>query len=403
MIRVLFVDDEQRVLDGLKRMLRKQRHDWDMVFAMGGQEALTVFEAEPFDVVVSDMMMPGMDGVQLLSTIREKYPQTIRIALSGHADAAGLIRAVGPTHQFLSKPCPPEVLKATVERAMSLRRMIASDSVMRLVSGMDRIPSVPSVYRKLLVELRKDGVDLRCLGDIVETDLGMSAFILKLVNSAFFGSPRRETSIDRAISLIGLERLSSLVLVGSVFQEFDGSRIPGFSIQRLWHHSIRSARFASAIGTVEGSSEQMMDDVFTAALLHDVGKLVLASNLPEAYAQVMVERENARESGSEVEKRILGATHGQIGAYLLGVWGLPDSVVEAVAYHDEPRSCGDHELALCGIVHLADVLARDPMIEDPSVPACGVSLEYLRTIGLLYRWADWRAACLATMDDGALV
>jgi YesN/AraC family two-component response regulator len=111
--RVLFVDDDQYILDGLQNLLRKQRSRWDMCFALGGAAALELFAAAPFDVIVSDMRMPGMDGAELLAHVRERYPAARRIVLSGYAEPAAVQRALEVAHQFLSKPCrAPDLIDA---------------------------------------------------------------------------------------------------------------------------------------------------------------------------------------------------------------------------------------------------------------------------------------------------
>lgn len=103
--RVLFVDDEQEVLEGLRNLLRRNRHEWDMVFALGGYEALAELSRGTVDVVVTDMRMPGMDGAQLLAQVKTVSPSTARLVLSGHAEKEAILRALPVAHQFLSKPC----------------------------------------------------------------------------------------------------------------------------------------------------------------------------------------------------------------------------------------------------------------------------------------------------------
>ena len=121
MIRVLFVDDEPRVLGGLRRMLRPMRHEWQMEFAQGGPEALDALAEQSFDVIISDMRMPGMDGGELLTEVMRRYPETVRIMLSGQSNKETVLRSVGPTHQYLAKPCDPELLKRVIARAYALR------------------------------------------------------------------------------------------------------------------------------------------------------------------------------------------------------------------------------------------------------------------------------------------
>ena len=105
-MRVIFIDDEPNILSGLKRILRPLRNEWQMEFKDGGQAALESLAETPCDVVVSDMKMPGMDGAQLLSAVKDQYPNSIRIALSGETDSHMIYRCVQHAHQYLAKPCP---------------------------------------------------------------------------------------------------------------------------------------------------------------------------------------------------------------------------------------------------------------------------------------------------------
>ncbi|MBC8317540.1 MAG: response regulator [Desulfobulbaceae bacterium] len=118
--RILFVDDEPNILVGLRRMLRSLRKEIDMEFAESGKEALQVMSKASFDVVVSDMRMPGMDGAELLTEVRRLYPDTIRIILSGYAAAEAIMRTETIVHQFLHKPCEPQNIKDTLLRSCQL-------------------------------------------------------------------------------------------------------------------------------------------------------------------------------------------------------------------------------------------------------------------------------------------
>ncbi|HLA96697.1 MAG TPA: response regulator, partial [Pyrinomonadaceae bacterium] len=191
MINILFVDDEPNILEGLQRMLRPLRHEWQMSFANSGAEALALFENEHIDVVVSDMKMPGMDGSELLYAIMQKYPHVIRIILSGYSEKEMVIKTVGTAHQYLSKPCDADILKATVMRVSALRDLLTDETLRRLVSQLPSIPSLPLLYTELIDELGKNEPSTRTVGEIVKKDIGMTVKILQIVNSAFFGLRRR--------------------------------------------------------------------------------------------------------------------------------------------------------------------------------------------------------------------
>ena len=152
--KILFVDDEENVIHGLKRMLRTMRHEWDMGFAMSGQGALDILDGEPYDVLVTDMRMPAMSGTQLLNEVMNRYPHMVRIVLSGNADQEMILKSVRSAHQYLSKPCSPEILKSTVARAHALRGVLADDSLKGLVSGIETLPSLPSLYVEIMEALQ---------------------------------------------------------------------------------------------------------------------------------------------------------------------------------------------------------------------------------------------------------
>src|SRR6266446_223491 len=222
--RILFVDDEPMVLDGLQRMLRPMRAEWEMVFVASGSEALELMGQAPFDVVVSDMRMPQMNGAELLAEVLKRYPQTVRLILSGHADKDLILKCVGSTHQYLAKPCRPEHLKAAITRAGELNESLKDKGLRNLISCMERVPSMPKLYIEIVEKLEDPGVGLDVIGDIIGKDIGMAAKILKLVNSSFFGLGREISEPAEAVSYLGVETIKSLVLCVQVFTQFESTK-----------------------------------------------------------------------------------------------------------------------------------------------------------------------------------
>lgn len=359
MKNILFVDDELKLLDGLRRMLRAMRHEWDMEFVISGAEALATLQGRPFDVVVTDMRMPGMDGCELLSRVREQHPQVVRIILSGHTDREMILKSVGLAHQYLSKPCDTEVLKATVARACSLRGLLEDRELIQVVSSIKSLPSLPSLYAEIMKELAAPEGSLIRVGEIISKDVGMSAKILQLVNSAFFGIPRHVVNPARAVSLIGLETVKALVLSVKIFSQFEESSLQPHFIAELWDHSMSTGSIARDIARAEKLGQEKIDDSFMAGLLHDAGKLILADKLPEKWSKIvgLAAAENC--SLWEAERLILGTTHAHVGAYLLGIWGLSETIVQAVAHHHSPDECPDGNQGVLTAVHLANVFARE--------------------------------------------
>lgn len=393
MIKILFVDDESKVLEGLQRMLRSMRHDWEMAFAEGGQAALERLAQEPFDVVISDMRMPGKDGAQLLTEVMERYPQIVRIILSGHSDQEMIMRSVGPAHQYLSKPCDAETLKKTVTRACALRDLLASEKLRLLVSQMQALPSVPALYLELTQELESPEASINKVGEIIAQDLGMTAKILQMVNSAFFGLGRHVACPTEAASFIGLERVKALVLSVQVFSQFNSAELPHSFLTGIWSHCMLVAKLSELIAKAERQERQVVDAAFTAGLLHEAGKLVLASNLPKQYREVLALAESEHLTMDEAERQIFGAAHPEVGGYLLGLWGLPPALVEAVAFHHAPSQCPVDGFNPLTAVHVGDLLEDERNQAERRVAIPPMDLDHLTKLGLLERLPAWRKAC----------
>ena len=388
--RLLFVDDEPNVLNALRRMLRGMREEWDMTFVGGGEEALDVLSREKYDVIVSDIRMPKMDGVQLLTEVRNLYPHTIRIALSGQSEQAVVLRSVGPTHQFLAKPCDADTLKAVINQSCSLRDLLASESLKRIVTRLDSIPSLPSLYLEIVEELKSPMSSLAKIGKIISKDIGMTAKVLQLVNSAYFGLPQHISSPSQAVTLLGIDTIKALVFSTHIFSSFKQSNIKHLDIEMLWKHSMITSVLAKEIAKADKLSARLTDETFMAGLLHDIGILILAGNLPEEYEKVitLISRDNF--SLIEAEITVYSATHAEVGGYLLGVWGLPDSIVEAVCYHHNPRGCPNLEFSPLTTVHVANALESNrPDINELKVVST-VDIDYLENLGIKGRLPIWQ-------------
>ena len=391
MKRILFVDDEPNILQGLRRMLRPMRKEWEMAFASSGEEALTLMDTQGFDVIVSDMRMPGMDGATLLNEVMRRHPETVRFVLSGQSDKETIFRSVGPTHQFLAKPCDPDVLKATVDRAFSLRDLLTNEHLKNLVSQMPSLPTLPETYRKLVEELQAPDSSISSIGKIVESDVGMTAKLLQWVNSAFFGVRQHISSPTQAASLLGLDTLRALVLMVGAFTQFENRRFPkNFSLDIFGQHSLCVGAATQLICKLEKLPEKESSDAFTGGVLHDSGMLVFAANCPRDYQACIEEAIQQKISISEAEEDCFGCTHSAVGAYLLGLWGLPDLVVESVAYHHVPSQCAVQAFSPLTAVHVANVLAHE--IQEMSLPKPQLAEGYLKRIGVSERLSVWRDA-----------
>jgi HD-like signal output (HDOD) protein/CheY-like chemotaxis protein len=390
MTRIIFVDDEPRVLDGIRRFLYPMRDEWHLKFAGSGSQALEIMSCNPFDVIVTDVRMPGMDGTELLSRVRELYPGVVRIILSGQSDRDLTLKATVSAHQYLSKPCDAESLKLTIMRAVALKATFTDPSLQALVSGAGTLPSIPSLYVELINRLEDPEGCPQDVANVIAQDPAMTAKILQLSNSAFFGLRRRISDPRDAVLYLGLDTLKALALSVKVFSQFTVRPVSRFSIEDLGKHTILTGILARKIAGAEGLTKNDVEDSFMAGLLHDLGKLVLVSAAPGKYEQAMRFAEANGVDRRDAEQKVFGTTHSEIGTYLLWLWGLPDSVVEAVAYHHAPGNCPARRLGALTAVHAANALAHESTAAKAGMPVSGLDMEYLDQLGLAGRVPVWR-------------
>lgn len=388
--RILFVDDEAMVLQGLQRMLRPKRDEWDMQFTEGGAAALADLAVRPADLVVSDMRMPGMNGAQLLREVARLYPQTVRFVLSGHSDSELILQCIGVTHQFLSKPCDAESLKTAITRAFALNDILQDDSLRRLVAQLASVPSPPVIYHRLCAQIASADASMEKIGQTISQDPAMTMRILQLVNSSFFGLGRQISSPTEAVLLLGVETLKALVLWTQVF-----SAQPAHELHRITeeisNHSLLTAQLARQIVEWEDGDNRTKENAMTAGLLHDVGKLVLAYNRPVQYRQATVLAAQEQLPIWEAEYRVFGTSHAEVGAYLVGLWGLPFDLVEAVAFHHTPSRGGNRAFSGLAAVHVADVLQHETQ-PGGSGRLAVLDEAFLEPLGLSQRVGEWREA-----------
>ena len=399
---ILFVDDEPRVLDALRRMLYGQRREWQMEFVDSGPKALERLAAVPFEIVVTDMRMPGMDGAQLLQEIMGRYPGTMRIVLSGQCDRQAVLRTISTAHQFLTKPCDAETLKATLVQACRRRDQLADERYQHLLLRVTSVPSHPARYAALVAEAQSPQASIRTIGQIVASDIGLTAKFLQLVSTGFFGTPQRVYDAEQAVSLFDVDIIRAMLAGTDVFTPLEGEVLGPTAIENLWDHSLSVAAAAKRIAEAETKDRRLAGDAYLAGLLHDAGALLIAQHLQPQ--RVEIASQWLREGGDicSIERQHLGVTHADLAGYLLALWGLPDPIVQAVALHHEPGSSSQSGFTALSAVHAADAIDEERFAGGSG--GCGsLDAQYLERLGLLCRLDAWREICHQPQPEGVAV
>ena len=361
MKRLLFVDNEPRILQGLKAGLYARRKEWDMQFAEGSAVALKLMRQSYFDLLVTDLRMPGEDGVSLLARARSDSPSTIRVVLSGYADEGQSRGLVSLAHRYLSKPCEAKQLEQCIDRCLATQALIESQELRIRLGAVGALPPMPTTFAALQRALTDPSIDLSKVAAIVEKDPAVSAKVLQVCNSAFFRLPRRVSSIKQAVNYLGLATVRGMVLSAELFQP--GKALsPGLDLGQMQRHALSVAALARALA----ADAAWADDAFLAGLLHDVGLLLLARQFKDPMQQAL-EASAAGMPIAEAEQRYVGVSHGVAGGYLLGLWGLPYEVVEAVANHAVPTGVSHSSFDVLSAVAIAEALVLE--VNPRDVPA----------------------------------
>ncbi len=396
--KVLFVDDDPMVLAGFKAMFHLRRKEFQAAFALSGEEGLLLLDSADFDVIVADMRMPGMNGADFLAEAARRAPTALRVILSGYSEMDVVLRSVKPAHQFLSKPCKPDVLFGTITRILRLRHILTNEAVQQVVGRIESLPALPELYLKIQQALTSPDPSLKTIGALVGQDMGMSASVLKVVNSSFFGFYNKIISPAHAVNLLGVEVMKGLVLGIQFIKRFDLDLLPGYSLHKVWGHCLQTGTFARALARREGKDDDFADACFIAGLLHDVGKLVLASEMPDDYRLVLHDVKNEGGGTHRFELARLGVSHQQIGAYLLGLWGMSMAIVEAVYAHHEPALAGPGVTPGL-LVHVADRLQHELIVYDPGYVFAPLDADWIETQGLAHRVDAWRETCKTLLTE----
>ncbi|MGE4442155.1 MAG: HDOD domain-containing protein [Desulfomicrobium sp.] len=400
---ILFVDDEQQILDSLRLSLRKLRPEWDMTFVTQGREALELFDIKPHDVVVTDLRMPEIDGATLLREIRRKNPTTARIILSGYSDHEAALKNICLANEYLCKPCSTQDLTLAIRRALDLREFIKNSKLKEVIAKIDNIPALPNSYIELNEALLDRNVSTKKIGEIIRKEMALVATILRIANSPFFGFQSKISNINQAITFLGIQTLRTLIISTHLFSSLKNSYNSSFSVNMLWEHSIRVAGFAKKIADAERLDSSARDDCIISGMLHDIGKLVLDTKFPEK-SYLVIDKVNKEDCPlHEAEKNILGVTHAEIGAYLLGQWGFTHEQMEAVRWHQVMKPEYGMSMTPPLILHVANFLDHELVRIHSNHAPRSLQIGNLIPPDLDVQIAKWRDLCQSELEQGGFV
>jgi len=387
--RILFVDDEPRVMYGLRYMLHTMNKKWDMEFVTGSKAALEVMEKRPYDLIVADMLMPEMYGGDLLEEIRKKHAGVVRFILSGYSNKEMIIRSFGATHQYLAKPCNAEILKGMVAQVLYLQEQLPDESLRTAVLDMKALPTLAEREDALLKALDTDGIAIEEVAEIIGSDVAMTAVVLHFVNSAFFGLRHKIENIEHAVTTLGIETIRDMFTKGEILDRLAPEQAEAFGVANLYTHSCNVSARAGRIMQSLSENQALTNEAVMAGMLHAIGILILVA-VREGYAEIFEKYRSGQTSLAEAEAEMLGTSYAKVGGYLLGIWGLPEGIVDAVYHHLTPSECANATLSPLTAVHVANILEMERLLGPDSPVLPPLDMDYLQKVGAQDMLEKWR-------------
>lgn len=357
-LSVLFVDDQKTLLNAVERIVRKQAKDWDVHFSDSAASAIEILKTHTINVVVSDMRMPEMDGVELLDHVKDEYPNIIRFILSGYSKTDRTLDAVRVAHQYFIKPFSTKELIDALELTHTLYKRIRNPGLQGIIASIDRLPTPRKIYYEISTELNNPHTTIEKISTIIASDTAITGKVLQVVNSAFFGRSQRVDSIDESVGILGLEAVRSLVLVAGIASDHAEILNGLISIDLYSRHCMEVALLCRWISKELGYSPQQRDTLFTVGLLHDIGKLILIKKYSEFYLENGWKEDPYKTKLHITQIEKLADDHAAIGAALIALWGIPTPIVNTIAYYAEPAANENDEDYFSCILHVADGISN---------------------------------------------
>ncbi|NLW46702.1 MAG: HDOD domain-containing protein [Firmicutes bacterium] len=384
--KILFVNDSATT-QNMREMLDQMVEFWEMQFVQDETSIWGRLESQDYDVIVLNLRTPEVNGIELFERVKEHYPQLVRVMIAGPSDQEIVLRAIRFNHHIIAEPFNPHSLMSLINRSCQLRDILRDEKLKQSIARISNLPSLPSLYQQIISELQSPRVSVKRVADLIAQDVTMTAKILQLVNSAFFSLPQKIINPHQAVVLLGIDIIKGLVLHVHIFSSFKvDSQIKNFSIEALSKHSLLVAKLAREIVLAETSVRSMEDDALVAGLLHDIGKLALLRD-PDRYNQVMAHCQSRKCNHYQGEYEVLGASHAEMGAYLLDLWGIPEPVVQAIAFHHNPSKAMETNFSVLTAVHAANVLINRKKHDGDQYP--GLDLFYLLSIRKKEEISKW--------------
>ncbi|MCP4580940.1 MAG: response regulator [candidate division Zixibacteria bacterium] len=393
---LIFVNDQNDIQAFIDQISISLGDDWEVEVVNSGRQTLEILNDRKIDLLVSELVLPDMSGAELFKEASEKYPGVIRFILTANTDRKLLMQTLGNVHQYLPKPCDSKAFLTIMKNSVRLREILSNEQLHARIAGIKSLPSPPHIYNQLIKELQSDNVSMQNIANLIKKDMGITAKLLQMINSAYFGLKNHIESPLQAVNMLGLDTVKNLVLTVGTFSQFKDPGVPGFSLETIYNYSVNVGACSRTYATILGLSRQGAEDALMAGMLFDIGKLIMVTNF---YNELQESSRLAYEKSIplfEAEREVMGVSDAEIGAHLLSLWGLPDPILEAVALHYAPRLSPSQNKNVLTAVHLAYATDHDQRHNILDENSSAIDMEYLSMLNLQGQVQSLRSFAMAT-------
>ena len=318
MTTILFVDSDTSALHCLSDWFNQHRPQWQILTATGFDSAIELSANTELACVVSDLVLADNSGVELLRHMTHKQPKAIRIGFSAEDNAELTLESLHIAHRFISKPEKAERVCEAIERSLALHQLLSDSQLTSLIATMNTLPVLPEVYDRLMLELASENFSIENVSRIIESDISLTATLLRIVNSPYYGMVTHVQSPAHAVNLLGVELIKNILLTDSIASQLKQTMSDTTRINELNAQAGIRGVLANRFSRLAKLEKRQIDHCQMAAMLSNFGELVLHAN--------MIPPESTTDSSHNPDL---------VGSCILALWSLPDAIIEAVLHQNK--------------------------------------------------------------------
>lgn len=334
-MKLLFVDDDPRVLDGVENLLFDMVDVWEVDTCLGGVEALEMLKGGGYDVIVTDMCMPDMDGSLLLERVKELHPELIRFVLSGHAEVSCMMKAIPIAHQYLTKPCDSQTLIKHLENSYQLISSLKEARFSVQIGRLMELPPQPKAVLRINQIVSRENYTVGEIVCEIEKDMALATKILQVSNTAFFSRGNKCSSIGDAVIRLGQSNIQNIVMV------LDASSCLSAAPEKALEDFYRGSLFLASLCREITQAVELKNEAFISGAMLKIGELALQSVDNTLHSQLR-KRASSFEELLSLEEEVFGIHQMNLCCYIMAFWDMPHNVVHNISSYD----CSDPSVLL---------------------------------------------------------